>query len=162
MYTILYMYILYMSHIYMYYFCKIKPVIPKGNQPWMFTERTDAEAEVPTLWPPDVKNQLPGKDPDAGKHWRQEEKGTTEDEMAEWHHQFNRYEFQQTGRWWTTWKPGVLQSVGSQRVRHDLATEQNHHNWITLWCTWNPASQLCFNKAYILRIKEYVNLILCD
>ena len=95
-YSIIHVYIIYMNHIYMYYFYKIKPVIPKGNQPWMFPERTDDEAEVPTLWPPDMKNQLPGKDPDAGRHWRQEEKGTTEDEMAEWHHQFNRYEFQQT------------------------------------------------------------------
>ena len=95
-YSIIHVYIIYMNHIYMYYFYKIKPVITKGNQPWMFPERTDDEAEVPTLWPPDMKNQLPGKDPDAGRHWRQEEKGTTEDEMAEWHHQFNRYEFQQT------------------------------------------------------------------
>ena len=95
-YSIIHVYIIYMNHIYMYYFYKIKPVIPKGHQPWMFPERTDDEAEVPTLWPPDMKNQLPGKDPDAGRHWRQEEKGTTEDEMAEWHHQFNRYEFQQT------------------------------------------------------------------
>ena len=59
--------------------CKIKPVNPKGNQPWIFIERTDAEA--PVLWPPDAKNQLIGKDPDAGKGWRQEEKGMAEDEM---------------------------------------------------------------------------------
>ena len=67
--------------------CKeIQPVNPKGNQSWIFTGRTDAEAETPILWPPDVKNWLIGKDPDAGKDWRQEEKGTTEDEMVEWHH----------------------------------------------------------------------------
>ena len=63
--------------------CKeIQPVQPKGNQSWMFIGRTDAEAETPVLWPPDVKNWLTGKDPDAGKDWRWEEKGTTEDEMV--------------------------------------------------------------------------------
>ena len=61
---------------------EIKPVNPKENQSWIFVGRTDAEAETPVLWPPDVKNWLIGKDPDAGKDWRQEEKGTTEDEMA--------------------------------------------------------------------------------
>ena len=60
---------------------EIQPVHPKGNQSWIFIRRTDAEAETPILWPPDVKNWLIGKDPDAGKDWRQEEKGTTEDEM---------------------------------------------------------------------------------
>ena len=65
--------------------CKeIKPVNPKGNQSWIFTGRTEAEA--PILWPPDAKNWLTGKDPDAGKDWRQEEKGMTEDETAGWHH----------------------------------------------------------------------------
>ena len=57
---------------------------PKGNQPWIFARRTDVKAEAPILWPPDVKSQLIGKDPDAGKDWRQEEKGTTEDEMVGW------------------------------------------------------------------------------
>ena len=67
--------------------CKeIKPVHPKGNQSWIFIGRTDAEAETPILWPPDVKNWLNGIDPDAGKDWRREEKGTTEDEMVGWHH----------------------------------------------------------------------------
>ena len=61
---------------------EIKPVDPKGNQSWVFVGRTDAEAETPILWPPDVKSQLIGKDPDAGKDRRQEEKGTTEDEMV--------------------------------------------------------------------------------
>ena len=61
---------------------ELKPVNPKGNQPWIFIERTDAEAEAPILWPPDVKSQLIGKDPDAGKGWRQEEKGMTEDEIC--------------------------------------------------------------------------------
>ena len=76
--------------------CKeIKPVHPKGNQPWIFTGRTDAEAEAPILWPADVKSWLI-KDPDAGEDWGQEEKGATEDEMVEWHHLFNGHEFEQT------------------------------------------------------------------
>ena len=76
---------------------EIKPVNPKGNQPWIFIGRTDAEAEVPILWPPDVKNWLIGKDPDAGKDWRQE-KGMTEDEMVGWHHQINGHDFEQIPR----------------------------------------------------------------
>ena len=75
---------------------EIKPVNPKGNQPWIFIERTDDEAETPILWPPDAKSQLTGKYPDAGKDWRQEEKGTTEDEMVARHHQLNWHEFEQT------------------------------------------------------------------
>ena len=67
--------------------CKeIQPVHPKGNQSWIFIGRTDTEAETPILWPPDAKNWLIWKDPDAGEDWRREEKGTTEDEMAGWHH----------------------------------------------------------------------------
>ena len=76
--------------------CKeIKRVSPKGNQPWIFIGRTDAEAGILMLWPPDVKGWLTGKDPDAGKDWRQEEKGTTEDEMIKWHHRLNGHEFEQ-------------------------------------------------------------------
>ena len=76
--------------------CKeIKSVYPKGNQSWMYIGKTDAEAETPILWPPGVKNWLIWKDPDAGKDWRQEEKGTTEDEMVWRHHQFNGHEFEQ-------------------------------------------------------------------
>ena len=74
---------------------KIKPVNPKGNQSLIFIGRTDAEAETPILWPSDGKNWLLKKDPDAGKDWRQEEKGTTEDEMVGWHHQFDGHEFEQ-------------------------------------------------------------------
>ena len=75
-----------------------RSVNPKRNQSWIFTERTDVEAEALTLWPPDVKSQFIRKDPDAGKDWRQEEKGTTEDEMVGWHHWLNRHEFEQTLR----------------------------------------------------------------
>ena len=75
--------------------CKeIQPVYPKGNQSWIFIGRTDAKAETPILWPPDVKNWLIGKDPDAGKDWRQEEKGTTEDEMVGWNHWLYGHEFE--------------------------------------------------------------------
>ena len=74
--------------------CKeIQPVHHKGNQSWIFIGRTDAEAEAPILWPPDVKSWLIWKGPDAGKDWRREEKGMTEDEMAGWHHQLNGHEF---------------------------------------------------------------------
>ena len=67
--------------------CKeIQPVNLIGNQSWIFIGRTDAEAETPVFWPPDAKNQLIGKDPDAGKDWRWEEKGVTEDELVGWHH----------------------------------------------------------------------------
>ena len=70
-----------------------QPVHPKGNQSWIFLGRTDAEAETPVLWPPDVKNWLMGKDHDAGKDWRWEEKGMTEDEMVGWYHWLNGHEF---------------------------------------------------------------------
>ena len=73
----------------------IKPVHPKGNQSWIFIGRTDTEAETPIIWRHDAKNWLIWKDPDAGKDWRQEEKGMTEDEMIGWHHQLNGHEFEQ-------------------------------------------------------------------
>ena len=75
--------------------CKIKPVNPKWNQPWIFIGRTDAEAEALILWSPDAKNWLTGKDPDAGKNWRQEKKGVREDEIVGWHHWLNGHEFEQ-------------------------------------------------------------------
>ena len=79
--------------------CKeIQPVNPKGNQSWIFIGRTDAETETSILWPPDAKHWLIWKDPDAGRDWEQEEKGTTEDEMAGWHHGFNGRE--------SEWTPG--------------------------------------------------------
>ena len=73
---------------------EIKPVHPKGTQPWICIERTDAESETPILWPPDAKNWLIGKDPEAGKDWRWEVKGMTEDEMVGWHHRLNGHEFE--------------------------------------------------------------------
>ena len=85
--------------------CKeIQPVHPKGNQSWVFTGRTDVEAETPVLWPPDVKSWLIWKDPDVGKDWGQQEKGMAEDEMVGWHHRLNGH-----GLGWT---PGVGDGQG--------------------------------------------------
>ena len=87
--------------------CKeIQPVHPKGDQSWVFIGRTDAEAETPILWPPHAKSWLIGKDSDAGRDWGQEEKGTTEDEMAGWHHRLDAHEFE--------WTPGVDDGQGGQ------------------------------------------------
>ena len=106
--------------------CKeIQPVHPKGNQSWIFTGRTDAEAETPNLWPPDVKNWLIWKGPDSGKDWRWEKKGMTEDEMAGWHPDSMDMNWVNSGSLWWTVRPGMLQSMGSQRVRHNSATELN-------------------------------------
>ena len=111
--------------------CKeIQPVHPKEYRSWIFIGRTDAEAETPILWPPDVKNWLIWKDADAGKDWRWEERGTTEDEMIGWHHWLNGHEF--------GWTPGVGDGQGGLaccglwgcRVGHDWATGQQQppHN----------------------------------
>ena len=104
--------------------CKSKAVHSKGNQSWIFTGGTDAEAEAPILWPPDAKSLLIGKDPDAGKDWGQEKTKMTEGEMAGWHHWLNGHEFEQTQREWWTEKPGMLQSMGSLRFGHDLEIRQ--------------------------------------
>ena len=97
--------------------CKeIQPVHPKGNQSWILIGRTDTEAETPILWAPGGKNWLIGKDPDPGKDWRLEEKWVTEDKMVGWYHWLNGHQFN-SGVWWTG-RPGVLQSMRSQRVRH--------------------------------------------
>ena len=106
--------------------CKeIKLVNPKGNQPWIFIGRIDAVVEAPILWPPDVKSQFIGKDPDAGKDWRQEEKRVTDDEMIGWHYRLNEHEFEQTPEDSEGWSlECYIQSMGPPRVRHDLVTEQ--------------------------------------
>ena len=96
------------------HYTEIKPVNPKGNKLLVFIGKTDAEAETLIIWPPDAKNWLTGKDPDAGKGWGQEEKGRTEDEMAGWHHWLRIWA--NSGRKWRTGKPAVLQSLGSQRL----------------------------------------------
>ena len=102
--------------------CKeIQPVHPKGNQSWIFIGRTDVETGTPILWPPDVKSWLIWKDPDAGKDWRWEEKGMTEDEAVGWHRV-------NSGSWWWTGRLGMLQSMGLQRVRHDWVTKHTIQN----------------------------------
>ena len=131
--------------------CKeIKSVHPKGNQPWIFIERTVAKAEAPILWPPDVKSRLIGKDPDAGKDWRQDEKGTTEDEMVGWHLSLTQWTWSwaSSGTWWRTEEPGVLQSVRLRRVGHDLAT------W-TATATTQPST------FQLLQLKTEINLPSC-
>ena len=103
--------------------CKeIQPVHPKGNQSWIFIGRTDAVAEATVLWPPDVKSWLIREDPDFGKDWRQEEKGMTGWDgwmasLTQW-----TWVWASSRRW--TWKPGVLQSMGLQRVGHDWTTKR--------------------------------------
>ena len=107
--------------------CKeIQPVHSNGDWSWVFFRRNDVKAETPILWPPHAKSWLTGKDSDAGRDWGQEEKGTTEDEMARWHDRIDGCEFE-----WTLGvgdgqrKPGMLQFMGSQRLRHDWVTELN-------------------------------------
>ena len=99
---------------------------PKGNQSWIFIGRTDAEAKTPILWPPDAKTWLIWKDPDAGKDWRWEEKGNDRG-WDGWMAALTRWTrvWVSSGSWWWTGKPGVLQSMGSQRVGHDCVTELN-------------------------------------
>ena len=111
--------------------CKeIQSVNPKGNKSWIFIGRTDAEAETRILWPPDVKNWLIGKDPNAGKDWRWEEKGTTEDEMVGWHHRLDGHEFEQV--------PGVGDGQGSLECcspwgcKESGTTEQLNNNSLML------------------------------
>ena len=112
--------------------CKeIQPVHSRGDQPWDFFGRNDAKAETPVLWPPHVNSWLIGKDSDVGKDWGQEEKGTTEDDgwmtsLTQW-----MWVWVNSGSWWWTGRPGVLQFMGSQRVWHDWATKLNwtELNW---------------------------------
>ena len=119
--------------------CKeIQPVHPKGDQSWVFIGGTDIEAETPILWPPDVKSWLISKDPDAGKDWGQEEMGTTEGEVVGWHHWRNAVSL---SKCWDMKdakdrEAGVLQSLGSQRVRHDWAAELNWTDKKSLVKTW--------------------------
>ena len=107
--------------------CKeIKPANTTGNQSWIFIGRTDAEAEAPILWPPDVKNWFIGKDANAGKYWRQEEKGDYRG-WDGWLTSLNGWTWvwASSRSWWRIGKPGMLQSMGSQRFGHNWATELN-------------------------------------
>ena len=100
---------------------EIQPVHPKGNQSWILIGRTDAEAETQILWPPLSKNWLTGKDPDAGKDWRQEEKETTEDGMVGWHYWLNGHEFEQA--------PGVGDGQGGLAGCSPWGSQRAGHNW---------------------------------
>jgi len=132
--------------------CKeIQPVHSKGDQSWVFIGRTAAEAETPILWPPDVKSWLIGKAPDAGKDWRQEEKGTTEDEMVGWHHWLNGLEFEEA--------PGVGDGQGGlaccspwgHSVGHDWATGLK---WIMTWQHFDALLE----QSVITWLKEFLQM----
>ena len=109
-------------------FKEIQRVHPKGNQSWIFIGRTDAEAETPILWPLDVKNWLIGKNPDAGKDWRQKEERTTEDKMVGWHHRLEGHEFEQAPGFGDGQESLVCCSPWGCKVRHNWATELNWHD----------------------------------
>ena len=104
----------------------IQPVHPKGNQSWIFIGRTDVEAETPILWPPAVKRWLIWKDPDSGKDWGQEEKGTTEDEMVGWHHRLDGHGF--------GWTPGVGDGQGGLACCGSWGCKESDRNE---WLNWN-------------------------
>jgi len=104
---------------------EIQPVHPKGDQSWVFIGRADAEVETPILWPPDAKSWLIGKDPDAGRDLGQEEKGTTEDEMAGWHHWLDAHEF--------GWTPGVGDGQGGLVYCDSWGRKESD---TTQWLNW--------------------------
>ena len=118
---------------------KIKPVNPKGNKPWIFVGRTDAEAETLILWPPDANSELNGKGPDDRKDRGQEKKGETEDEMVGQPHQLNGYEFGQTPGDGEE-QPSMLHSMGFQRARHNSD------------CTTTDTSKLWFSSSLSPRV----------
>jgi len=126
--------------------CKeIQPVHSEGHQSWVFIGRTDAKAETPILWPPHAKSWLIRKDSDAGRDWGQE-KGTSEDEMAGWHHWLYGHEFEWTPGVGDEGRPGMLQFMGLQRVRHDWVTELN-------WTDFIPHTKTNFKCIINLNVK---------
>ena len=122
--------------------CKeIQPVYPKGNQSWIFIGRIDAEAETPILWAPNGKNLLTGKDPDAGKEWRQEEKGTTEGEMVgEPSLTWWTWVWASSESWWWTGKPGVLQSM------HGVPKSRTR---VSEWTELKPSSAILSSNSWL-------------
>ena len=134
--------------------CKeIQPVHPKGDQSWVFTGRTDADAETPTLWPPDVKSWLIGKDHAAGRDWGQEEKGMTEDEMPGWQHRLNGHGF--------GWTPGVGDGQGDLTCCSSWGRgESDTTEWLN-WTELNWYVYYCFCFA-ILWMACYWNHKLCS
>ena len=142
--------------------CKeIKPVHPKGDQHWIFIGRTDAKAEAPMLWPPDVKSWLNEKDPDAGKDWGWEEKGTTEDKVVGWHHQLNGHESEQTQR--DREGQGSLAcfySMESQRVGHGLMTEHRTtrgRRWE--WDSGRRGHMFAYGRFILMYGKNHHNIV---
>ena len=115
----------------------------KGNQYWIFIGRTDAEAETPILRPYDTKNQLIGKDPDAGKDWRWEEKGTTEDETVGWHHQLDGHDLEQA--------PGV--GVPWSRKEVDMSEQLNWTDWYTY--SFNTGASSCSSSVTNIKQNQY-------
>ena len=124
--------------------CKeIQPVHPKGDQSWVFIGRTNVEAETPILWPPDEKSWLIWKDPDAGKNWGQEEKGTTDDEMLGWHHQLNWHEF--------GWSPGVGDGQGGLEC---CSSRGHKESDTTEWLNWTDQGTRSFMPQLRVRMQE--------
>ena len=119
---------------------EIQPVHSKGDQPWVFFGRNDAKAETPVLWPPEVKNWRTGKDPDAGKDWRQEEKGTTEDEIVGWQNQLNEHEFEQAS--------GVGEGQGSLAFCSPWGHKGSNMTEQLNWYTAKKQSGLLMNMNY--------------
>ena len=115
---------------------EIQPIHSEGDQSWVFFGRTDAEAETPILWPPDVKSWLIGKDPDAGKDWGQEEKGMTEDEMAGWHHRLNEHEFE--------WTLGVGVGQGGLACCDSWGHKESD---MTEWLNWTELNKIISLKG---------------
>ena len=125
----------------------IKPVHPKGNQSWIFTGRTNAEASM--LWPPDVKSWFTGKDSDAGKDRRQEEKGTTEDEMVRWHHWFNGDELVQTA--WDSGQGGLVCCSPQSCKESDMTERVNNAYQDPVTTKWNPTSSVKVAKLILFQ-----------
>ena len=149
---------------------EIQPVHPKRNESWIFTGRTDAEAETPILWPPDAKNWLIWKDPDARKDWNWEEKGMTENEMVGWHHWLNGHEFEQA--------PGVGDGQGSLAccspwghmtgllnwTELPLSNTRSYHGTVCVCvCVWHVPPSILFFHLLFLRVKRWTdNFRQCD
>ena len=129
---------------------EIQPVHPKGNQSWIFIEMTDAEAETTILWPPDGKNWLIERDPDARKDWRWEEKGTTEDEMIEWHHWLDGHEFEQA--------PGLVEKEAWCASVHGVTKNYTRlRDWTELREILNHTSIYHFLQPFVFHLPFHLH-----
>ena len=133
---------------------EIYPVHPEGNQSWIFIGKTDVEAETPILWPPDVQNWLTGEDPDAGKDWRQEEKGMTEDEMVGWCHWLSGQEFEQA------WVLVMDSEAWCASVRRVTKIQTERLNWTALslssFIKWLFSSSCFLHKGRVICMSEVI------